>query len=110
MEETMPILNCTVGNCRHNKENLCCLDSIKVEGADAKVSDATACGSFAERKEDGYSNSMSYEQPSKTSMIDCAAKNCNYNDNCKCTAGQIQVSGPNAHDNCDTKCSTFVDK
>lgn len=107
----MPILNCTVGNCHYNKDNLCCLDGIKVEGEDANVANATACGSFKERSKDSYTNSAeNCGCPSSTSVIDCKAVNCTYNDECKCRAGQIHVSGPNAHESCDTECSTFTEK
>ena len=39
----MTDLKCSVTNCYHNKEKLCCLDSIKVDGTTAEVSDETAC-------------------------------------------------------------------
>ena len=107
----MPILNCTVGNCDYNKDNLCCLDSIKVEGDNAKVSNDTACGSFKERSRDSYTSAVeTCGCPTSTSDIDCKAVHCNYNDECKCRAGHIQVSGPNSHECCDTECSTFTDK
>lgn len=105
----MAILNCTVGNCHYNKNNLCSLDSIHVEGSEATVAAATACGSFKERTNDSYSN-MAGCCPSKTASIDCGAVHCTYNKECKCHAGQIHVSGPNAHQSADTQCSTFEDK
>ena len=107
---TMAILNCTVGNCHHNKESLCFLEGIEVKGEEAKVSDSTLCGSFKERTEDTFSNIESQDTPSKTAAIDCKAVECNYSNDCKCNAGQIHISGPNAHENCDTKCSTFICK
>lgn len=107
----MPILNCTVGNCHFNEDNLCCLGGIKVEGKNADASDDTACGSFEERARDRYTSAVEkYGYPARTSDIDCKAVQCNYNDDCKCKAGEIQVSGPNACDSCDTECSTFIEK
>lgn len=107
----MPILNCTVVNCHFNEDNLCCLEGIKVEGKHADTSEDTACGSFEGRARDRYTSAVEkYGYPEKKSDIDCKAVQCNYNDDCKCRAKEIQVSGKNASDSRETECSTFIEK
>lgn len=104
----MPILNCTVSNCYYNKEKLCCLDSINVEGNTAEVSDGTACGSFREKVDGNFTSSCKCEgSPEKKASIDCQAEKCTYNDSCKCTAGSIEIKGNDAASCMDTKCASF---
>ena len=45
----MTILDCSVTGCMYNEANCCHKGNIKVEGEDAKESEDTCCGSFAER-------------------------------------------------------------
>lgn len=42
--------------------------------------------------------------------LNCAAHNCAYNTSGTCYAGGIQISGVNAKNTANTKCSTFVPK
>lgn len=101
----MPELRCTVQTCVHNKQNYCDLDAIEVKGSSAAHIDETCCGSFVERKGDSYSDVTGEATP--LSNIDCKAKQCMYNENCKCHAGKISVEGSNASRSDETVCATF---
>lgn len=106
----MPILGCTVVTCSYNKENKCCLDNIKVEGASAQINEATACGSFRDKTKETYSNSLEgcgCGGPKSNVTIDCAATKCVHNESCKCAADKIDVAGSNACTCGETKCDTF---
>lgn len=106
----MTKLNCSVTSCLHNEDRLCCLNSIKVEGTTADVSDGTACASFEEKGRESYKNSLVDEQPKQSLMIECMAQKCIYNDEYKCTASHIDVAGDGACDCGDTRCATFTSK
>lgn len=107
-EDFMPILDCAVTNCYYNKDRLCCRGSINVEGNTAEVKDATACGSFKEVSGESFTNSCKCsDSPEKKSDIDCAAEKCTYNDNCKCTAGHVQIQGCDATSKTETMCASF---
>lgn len=104
----MPVLDCSVTNCYYNKEKMCCRGGINVEGEDAEVKDATACGSFRERKDDGYSNNCKCEEPpEQRSDIDCEAEKCMFNQECKCMADHIQIHGSGATCTSETMCASF---
>ncbi len=104
----MTKLKCSVTNCYHNKERLCCLNGIKVDGTTAEVSDGTACASFKDKTGDSYTNSCTCkEEPKQSLSIECVAEKCVYNDACRCTASAIDVDGDNACTCRDTRCSTF---
>lgn len=104
----MTKLDCTVTNCYYNKDKLCCLDSIKVEGTTAEVSEGTACASFRDSKKDTFYNSCTCnDRPKDILDIVCAAEKCVYNESCNCTADSIHVAGDKACDCRETKCATF---
>lgn len=104
----MTDLKCSVTNCYYNKEKLCCLDSIKVDGTTAEISDETACASFKDRPENNFSNSCGCSSaPNHSIKIDCMAEKCVHNTACCCTASAIDVDGANACTCRDTRCSTF---
>lgn len=102
----MTKLKCSVVNCFHNRDKLCCLNSIKVDGTMAEMSDATACASFRDQKEGGITMS-SGEEGKEALSIECEAKNCVYNCSRKCTADAIDVEGKGAADYKETRCATF---
>lgn len=57
----------------------------------------TCCDSFEERREGSYSNKTdSMKSVSDCSDVDCQAKDCRYNEECKCHAGKISVEGGDA--------------
>lgn len=101
----MPELKCSVQTCVHNKQNYCDLDAIEVKGNTAQTAGETSCASFVEKKGNEYSNSMKEATP--TSNIDCQARECLYNNSCKCNAGKINVAGTDACQSEDTECATF---
>lgn len=101
----MPELKCTVQTCTHNKNFLCDLDKIQVGGSQAKKPGETCCDSFQERKGDTYSNVTG--EASAATNVHCEAKECMYNDQCKCHAGKISVEGGNACHCEATECATF---
>lgn len=101
----MALLDCSVNNCLYNDSNLCCKNSIEVAGEEACSSDCTCCGSFHERQKDSFSNSVG--EPSRPTNITCEATKCIYNENTICSAGEIGISGGNAHATEQTQCSTF---
>lgn len=104
-EMTMPELKCTVQTCMHNKQFYCDLDSICVQGDDAKKAAETCCGSFVERKGDVQSNVTGEASP--CASIDCKATECMYNKECRCEAGKISVEGSSACQCGDTECASF---
>lgn len=104
----MPELSCTVQTCVHNYQYLCELDKIQVGGSSAKDAQETCCDSFEERREGSYSNKTdSMKSVSDCSDVDCQAKACRYNEECKCHAGKISVEGGDACHSSGTECATF---
>lgn len=105
----MTNLKCSVVNCYHNQDKLCCLNSIKVEGPTAEISESTECSSFREQpKEMSNSCKCSHNgQPNHTLMIECDAKKCMYNDSNRCKASDIMVEGAGANVAGETRCATF---
>ncbi|MGL4569482.1 MAG: DUF1540 domain-containing protein [Clostridium sp.] len=99
----MATLSCGVGECSHNKENHCCLQSIDVGGCHAKTSSSTNCNSFDEKE----GSLSSLEQSINPNMaISCAAVNCMYNENERCVSNYVDIEGQNS----STECSSFVPK
>lgn len=101
----MPELKCTVQTCLHNKNFCCDLDNIIVGGESARNASGTSCKSFEERK--GHSCGNVIGEATPTSQIDCKARECCYNDNCRCNAGKISMEGSNACRCEQTECATF---
>lgn len=103
----MTKLKCSVINCFHNRDKLCCLNGIKVAGDMAEMSDGTACASFKEKHGGDSITCGCGESPNESVSIECEAKNCVYNCSCKCTADAIDVEGKNACTCNETRCETF---
>lgn len=101
----MTLLRCGVHTCVHNKNEYCNLDAIEVAGSSAQTAEDTRCASFVERKGDNYSNTMG--TASEESNITCQAKECQYNNSCKCHAAKINIAGNQACHSQETECSTF---
>lgn len=102
----MTELKCSVQTCTHNKAFLCALDGIEVRGESAQTQQATCCGSFQERRNDSYSNTVG--TASEYSNITCSAEECTYNNSHKCEAGQISVEGSHADHSEQTECASFM--
>ncbi len=101
----MTKLDCTVRNCRYNEDKCCCRGHIEVEGAKAKESPQTCCGSFSERGSDSYTNAVG--EPSKDTAVQCKAQDCIHNESRECKASSIDISGRNACCCGETECGTF---
>lgn len=114
----MPELKCTVQTCAHNRNSYCGLERIQVGGNGASRAEETCCDSFQE-KSAGVSNRAASAgaytasagmagTASACSCVDCKAVQCQYNDNCQCTAGKISVEGSGACRSSQTECATFA--
>lgn len=101
----MPELKCTVATCVHNVCNCCDLGHIDIGGDQALSQVETCCNSFADSSMTSYSNSA--KATTVTSDIHCNATNCQYNQNCNCEAGTVEVKGNNACQCCETECASF---
>lgn len=104
----MTLLKCSATTCMYNQNQLCSKGEIEVLGDRAHSSTDTACGSFREKGTGGFTNQLSDGGCGcEKIQIDCKAKECTYNDNCRCTASAIDIEGHNACNCHDTKCGTF---
>lgn len=101
----MAELKCGVDNCSYNQEKRCSKGDIMVGGKHAQCCKDTRCESFAEKKDGGYTSSLSH--PCSTINIDCEAAKCVYNDNYKCQADRVDIKGCGACDCGETECATF---
>lgn len=104
----MPKLKCSVKNCYYNESNQCCRDGIQVQGQDATIVDATYCGSFMEKLDSVTAKNCHCEKaPETIQEVKCEAKNCIFNDNCKCHAEEIGIKGNGAKHESQTECGSF---
>jgi hypothetical protein len=104
----MPKLNCNVKNCYYNESKQCCRDEIQVQGEEATVVDATYCGNFKEKLDSVTAKTCHCESaPEEMLTVKCEAKNCIYNDNAKCHAAEIGISGNGAKHQSQTECGSF---
>lgn len=103
----MPKLSCTVVDCTHNKDNLCCLDSIKVGNPNAVKSCETECDSFTQKDDIVKKVVSAVERPVSALNIQCDACECTYNDNNSCTATDVCICGNECCKCSDTQCDTF---
>lgn len=88
----MSKIECQVTTCQHYCDNQCCLNKIQVDGPAARESSQTCCDSYEERhRSHGENVSACGNSPASNSNVGCEAKNCTYNENCKCTADEICV-------------------
>ena len=102
----MTELKCMAESCVYNEEKYCCKGDILVEGQNATEKKQTCCGSFKPRGEGSARNSL--EHPSHNIEIDCEAKNCCYNEDCKCSAPTVGIGGEKACTCGETECCTFT--
>lgn len=113
-------LSCSAQSCVHNINGLCSANKIHVSGVSANTSSGTQCETFAEK---GLVNSITHvfnmNVPGEirqlfnkgdvymSPVISCDALQCIYNSNRACTAGRVQVTGPEAGSSQETQCETF---
>ena len=104
--DIMPDLRCSITNCMHNKNEMCCLENINVSGNGAHTNDETCCESFTPQ---GATNSVQMGEQSPDTCISCSAKECKHNNGTSCTAQHVAISGKCESTACSqTKCSTFA--
>ena len=101
----MTKLECSVKTCEHNADNCCCKAAIAVDGAKAKNVDDTCCASFDENRGGVFTNL--FKTPETRLEVACDAVKCVYNEDQRCAAEHISISGNGACDCTETKCSTF---
>ena len=101
----MTKLECSVKTCVHNADNCCCKSAIAVDGAKAKNVDDTCCASFDENRGGVFTNL--FKTPETRLEVACDAVKCVYNEDQRCAAEHISISGNGACDCTETKCSTF---
>lgn len=104
----MTMLECSVRNCVHNSDNCCCKGAILVDGHEAKDTEGTCCASFDENQGGIFTNL--FKTPEKKLEIACDAVKCVYNEDNRCTAGKIDISGNGACNCGETRCATFQAK
>lgn len=106
----MSKLKCKVDTCRHNKDYLCELKKIDVDGPAATESCQTCCISYVERTATSENSTGGDMKPDAKTDIHCSAEHCTYNENKKCSADCVCVSCTCASP-CvvsETECGTFV--
>lgn len=101
----MTNLECNVKNCMHNSDNCCCKRAITVEGREAGQARETCCASFDENRGGAFTNL--FKTPETRLEISCDAVKCIYNEDNRCRAERIGITGEGANQCGDTKCSTF---
>lgn len=101
----MTVLDCNVVNCSYNTDNCCKRQDIQVEGAKAKTPSETCCGSFAPRGCGCAANSTG--EALKDTDVSCEACDCKFNDNRRCSAAHIGISGGHADTCRETECGSF---
>ena len=104
----MTRLECTVASCVHNSEKCCCKQGILVEGANARESCDTCCGSFEENRGGLFKNLF---KTSETRLqVDCDVLSCLYNDDHQCRAERISILGDGARAVGQTECGSFRER
>lgn len=101
----MTVLDCNVVNCSYNEDNSCKRQDIQVEGSNAKTPSETSCGSFAPRGCGCGVNTMG--EAKKDTEVACEASECKFNENKKCSASHIGISGGHADSVRETECGSF---
>lgn len=103
----MTYLDCSVKGCSYNNEDGCCTKGdIRVEGREAKDAHSTCCASFKDRGEKGaFVNAL--KGVSKETEVACDAAHCRFNENSKCCAAHIGISGVGACSCKETECASF---
>lgn len=104
----MPLLSCTARTCVYNSDEYCSKGDIQVDGERATTVDETCCKSFKERTHESAANSRGCG--CETIDVDCTAQQCVFNEQKKCKADKITITGAAACRKDDTKCGSFREK
>ena len=108
----MPYLNCNADKCKHNHEHKCTRNTIKVGDCFKNGSRQVECKDFKEGysvmdnefARDIISNTISLDQV----HVDCASKDCIYNEDNDCTVSKVEIKKPTTNQCCvDAECSTY---
>lgn len=102
----MTKLECSVYNCTYNCNRRCERENITIGGHEARKPSETACNSFY-LKGTNTMTSLADNGGKEALNICCHAVTCRYNENKKCTAGEIAIAGLHALTNGETECGTF---
>ena len=106
-EKSMAYLDCSVKSCTYNNEDgCCCKGDIQVEGREATEAQSTCCGSFKDRGTNGAAYNA-LKDVSKEIDVACEATHCRFNENEKCHADHIGISGAGACTCGETECASF---
>lgn len=100
-------LHCGARNCANNRDDLCVLEDIRVDGCEACREDQTCCLSFRAR---GVSYENAAGEPVRAvpeTEIACDAARCVHHCGCGCGAASVRVGGDGACDCRETACETF---
>lgn len=104
-------LECNVDSCIYNQRERCAKGAISVQGREAMTMCDTCCGSYEKKTgdaaTDSYLSGCGCTEPKSNIQVGCEAAHCMYNDNMKCGAEKIGISGYGACDCEETECSTF---
>lgn len=103
----MAKIRCEATTCGFNKDGGCCLETVKIEGEDAKSCRDTECDSYTDKSDGGCVSCAVSNCACNHSVVKCDATGCHYNDACTCTADRIEVGGKCAHCGSETECRTF---
>lgn len=104
----MTRLECSVKDCVHNSDNCCCKGAILVDGPKAREAEGTCCASFDENTGGMFTNL--FKTPETSLEVACDAVKCMYNDENRCIASKIDISGNGACGCESTRCGTFKEK
>ncbi len=86
----MPRIDCSVGNCSYNKEQVCHASIVNIGGKGSKTTEGTCCGTFLNKL--GYSDLAQYtEARGDTDAILCKVDTCVYNKKEHCSLNEIEV-------------------
>lgn len=102
----MTKLDCNVVNCFYNENNNCKRTDIHVEGNRAKTPSETSCGSFTPRGSGNATNACGCKSSKETNVL-CDACDCKFNEERKCSASHIGISGGHADSSRETECGSF---
>lgn len=104
----MTQLDCSVTSCIYNRDQLCSKEDITIGGSNATKMSDTCCESFREK---GTAAMNQTGHASTTVDVDCEATKCVHNQDCKCAASHIGITGGDTVCRCsETECHDFICK
>ncbi|MBO5244595.1 MAG: DUF1540 domain-containing protein [Selenomonadales bacterium] len=102
----MPKIRCQAETCAHNSSGVCYANGINVAGGTAREKCETCCSSFLDRAV--YSSlTNNTTTGDDCDRIACEVTSCVYQQDGRCSAETIEVSGRGANGYVETQCDTF---